>query len=84
MDSLDIDIDFVWDERDQIIDYVFARYGSRRTAMVANHNTYGAKSAISKVAKVFGLTEAEISRVTSKIGFGWNLMSGGNWQAIPR
>jgi DNA-directed DNA polymerase III PolC len=73
MDPPDIDIDFAWDERDQIIDYIFARYGKQRTAMVANHNTYGARSATREVAKVFGLTEAEISRVTSKIGFGWRL-----------
>jgi len=73
MDPPDIDVDFPWDERDRIIDYVFAKYGNRRTAMVANHNTYGARSAIREVAKVFGLTEAEISRVTSKIGFGWRL-----------
>jgi error-prone DNA polymerase len=73
MDPPDIDVDFPWDERDRIIDYVFARYGNRRTAMVANHNTYGARSAIREVAKVFGLSEAEISQVTSKIGFGWQL-----------
>jgi error-prone DNA polymerase len=73
MDPPDIDVDFAWDERDQIIDQVFARYGTRRTAMVANHNTYGARSAIREVAKVFGLTEAEIGRVTGKMGFGWRL-----------
>lgn len=73
MDPPDIDVDFAWDERDQIIDYIFARYGTRRTAMVANHNTYGARSAIREVAKVFGLTEAEIGRVTGKIGYGLRL-----------
>ncbi|NIN00975.1 MAG: hypothetical protein GTO24_23685 [candidate division Zixibacteria bacterium] len=40
-----MDVDIAWDERDRIIDHVFARYGNRRTAMVANHNTYGARSA---------------------------------------
>jgi error-prone DNA polymerase len=73
VDPPDIDVDFAWDERDQVIDYIFAAYGNRRTAMVANHNTYGARSAIREVAKVFGLTEAEISRVTRKIGYGWQL-----------
>ena len=56
MDPPDIDVDFAWDERDQIMDYVFAKYGNRRAAMVANHNTFGARSAIREVAKVFGLT----------------------------
>jgi error-prone DNA polymerase len=73
LDPPDIDVDFAWDERDQIIDYVFAKYGTRRTAMVANHNTYGARSAIREVAKVFGLTGSEIGRVTGKIGYGWHL-----------
>ncbi|MBN2032889.1 MAG: DNA polymerase III subunit alpha [Deltaproteobacteria bacterium] len=72
-DPPDIDVDFAWDEREQILDYVFARYGTRRAAMVANHNTYGARSAIREVAKVFGLTDAEIGRVTGKIGYGWRL-----------
>lgn len=73
MDPPDIDVDFAWDERDAVIDYVFARYGNRRAAMVANHNTYGARSAIREAAKVFGMSEAEISRVTGKIGYGWRL-----------
>lgn len=73
MDPPDIDVDFAWDERDKVIDYVFARYGNRRAATVANHNTYGARSAIREVAKVFGMSNAEISRVTGKIGYGWRL-----------
>ncbi|MCP4576283.1 MAG: DNA polymerase III subunit alpha, partial [Deltaproteobacteria bacterium] len=42
MDPPDIDVDFAWDERDRMIDYAFAKYGNRRAAMVANHNTFGA------------------------------------------
>ena len=72
-DPPDIDVDFPWDERDIIIDRVFAKYGTRRAAMVANHNTFAARAAIREVAKVFGLTEAEINRVTSRIGYGWSL-----------
>jgi error-prone DNA polymerase len=73
LDPPDIDVDFAWDEREQVVDYVFARYGNRRAAMVANHNTYGARSSLREVAKVFGLTDAEIKRVTGKIGYGWHL-----------
>jgi error-prone DNA polymerase len=60
MDPPDIDIDFAWDERDRVIDYVFSKYGNRRAAMVANHNTFGARAAIREVSKVFGLTDREI------------------------
>ena len=80
MDPPDIDVDFAWDERDQVIDYAFAKYGNRRTAMVANHNTLGARSAIREVAKVFGLTDREIGQVTDKIGFEWRLKE--TWQEL--
>ncbi len=73
VDPPDIDIDFAWDEREQVLDYLFSRHGNKRAAMVANHNTFGARSAVREVAKVFGLTEQEIGRVTERIGFGWRL-----------
>ena len=72
-DPPDIDVDFPWDEREMIIDRIFANYGTRRAAMVANHNTFAPRAAIREVAKVFGLTEQEIIRVTSRIGHGWHL-----------
>lgn len=73
MDPPDIDMDFAWDERDAVIDDIFARYGHGHVAMVANHNGFGARSAIREVAKVFGLTDREIGRVTEKIGYRWRL-----------
>jgi error-prone DNA polymerase len=82
LDPPDIDVDFAWDEREGIIDYAFARYGNRRTAMVANHNTFAARSAIREVAKVFGLTDTEIGRVTKKMGFMWRLKD--IWQELSR
>ena len=82
MDPPDIDIDFAWDERDRVIDAFFAAYGNRRAAMVANHNRFGARSAVRSVAKVFGLTEAEIGKVTGKIGFKEHLQ--GDGQALIR
>ena len=36
-DPPDLDIDFAWDERDEVIASVFRRYGRERVAMVANH-----------------------------------------------
>jgi len=84
-DPPDIDVDFAWDEREQIVDYIFARYGNRRAAMVANHNTFGARSAIREVAKVFGLPDGEISRVTGNIGWGLRLAKiGGDLAQHPR
>jgi error-prone DNA polymerase len=81
-DPPDIDVDFPWDERDLVVDYIFAKYGTARVAMVANHNTFAARAAVREVAKVFGLTEEEIGRVTSNIGYGWRL--GELWRELPR
>ncbi len=61
-DPPDIDIDFPWDERDDILDWVFAQYGERSAAMVANQNTLAIRAAIRETAKVYGLPAVEISR----------------------
>ena len=63
-DPPDIDIDFPWDERDRIIDFVFSRYGSRQVGMVANHNTLALRAAIREVAKVYGISPAEMRQVS--------------------
>jgi len=66
-DPPDLDIDFAWDERDHVLDYVFKHYGLKHVAMVANHLTFQPRSALRETARVYGLPEAEISRVTKKI-----------------
>ena len=43
-DPPDIDIDFPWDERDRILDFVFAHYGADRVAMVAESQHTGVAS----------------------------------------
>lgn len=60
----DIDIDFNWKRRDEILNYVYQRWGASRVAMISTHVTYRARSAIREVAKVFGLGDAEISAVS--------------------
>jgi error-prone DNA polymerase len=78
-DPPDIDVDFPWDERERVLDYVFAAYGARRAAMVGAHSTFGARAAVREVAKVFGLTTREIGAITGRIGFSRSLgeMHGG-------
>ncbi len=66
IDPPDIDVDFPWDERDDILDYVFEKYAGR-AAMVANHNFLRDRSAIREVAKVFGIKEDEISYITNRL-----------------
>lgn len=67
VDPPDIDIDFPWDERDEILDFALSRYGARRAAMVANQVGFGARGALREVAKVYGVPEGEIKHVTRRI-----------------
>ena len=66
-DMPDIDIDFPWDERDNILDYVFKKYGDERTAMVSNQVFLKPRSAIREVGKVYGLSNEQINSVTKRI-----------------
>jgi error-prone DNA polymerase len=70
-DPPDIDIDFPWDERDRVFDYVFRKYGADRAAMISNHVGFGARAAAREVAKVYGISEQEIKLVTQRIGYYW-------------
>jgi len=72
-DPPDIDVDFPWDERDNILDYVFRKYGEERTAMISNHVGFRARAAVREVAKVYGLPDAEIKSVTERMGYYWSI-----------
>jgi len=63
----DFDIDFSWKERDEIIKYIFEKYGYENVAMISTTVTFRARSAFREVAKAFGITNEEISRFSRKI-----------------
>lgn len=56
----DFDIDFSWDERDEVIDYIFKRYSNAHVALLATHSTFKGKAIIRELGKVYGLPPAEI------------------------
>ncbi|RPH98787.1 MAG: DNA polymerase III subunit alpha, partial [Calditrichaeota bacterium] len=70
-DPPDIDVDFPWDERDDILNYIFTHYGAERAAMVANHCCFQPRSAIREIAKVYGMPAQEIDLVTRRMGGYW-------------
>lgn len=57
----DVDLDFSWKERDEIIKYVFDKYGYDHVAMISTTVTFRARSAFREVAKAFGISQSEIS-----------------------
>jgi DNA-directed DNA polymerase III PolC len=56
----DFDIDFSWDNRDAVYDYLFHRYGHDHVCLLGTHVTYQAKSILRELGKVFGLPKEEI------------------------
>lgn len=60
----DVDLDFSWKERDQIVRYVFEKYGYERVAMISTHITFRARSAFRETAKAFGFSDREISKMS--------------------
>jgi DNA polymerase-3 subunit alpha/error-prone DNA polymerase len=69
-DPPDIDIDFAWDERDTVLQSVLDQYRGR-AALISNHVFFQPRMAIRETAKVFGLTEQEIGRVTKRLPWFW-------------
>ena len=65
-DPPDIDIDFSWDERDEVLADVLQDYKGY-AAMVCNHVFFQPRMAIRETAKAYGLPGGEISRVTKRI-----------------
>lgn len=59
----DFDIDFSWDERDEIIDYIFKRYGANHVCLLATYVTFKDRSAYRELGKVFGLPKSEIDEL---------------------
>jgi DNA polymerase-3 subunit alpha len=62
----DFDIDFSWDERDDVTDYVFKRYGSEYTALLATYKTFQGRSTTREVTKTFGLPKEGIDKIINQ------------------
>ena len=66
----DIDVDFEHERREEVIQYIYEKYGRHRAGIAATVISYRHKSAIREVGKVFGLTDDVLNRL-SKIIWGW-------------
>ena len=61
-DPPDIDVDFAWDEREDILDRVFDNYRRERVGRVSNHNRYDWRGAFRATARTLGHSDAAITR----------------------
>jgi DNA polymerase III alpha subunit len=66
-DIPDIDLDICGARRDELLDYVYQRWGQEHVAMIASFVTMHARLAIREVAKVFGLSPAEVNHFTRRL-----------------
>ncbi len=56
----DFDIDFSWTDRDEVMEYIFTRYGKQYVAMLGSCPTFKHDSIIRQLGKVYGLPDDEI------------------------
>jgi DNA polymerase-3 subunit alpha len=59
----DFDIDYSWKERDEVLDYIFKRYGYGHTALLGTMSTFRGKSIVRELGKVHGLPREEIDNL---------------------
>ncbi|MHB1920830.1 MAG: DNA polymerase III subunit alpha [Chitinophagaceae bacterium] len=62
----DFDIDYSWKERDQVLEYIFKRYGHRHTALMGTMSTFRDSSIIRELGKVYGLPKSEIDQIVER------------------
>ncbi len=75
----DIDVDFEHERREEVIQYIYRKYGRERAGIAATVISYRGRSAIREVGKAFGLSEDTIGALSSSI---WG--SGGGTADLSR
>jgi error-prone DNA polymerase len=63
----DIDVDFEHERREEVIQYIYQRYGRERAGIAATVISYRTRSAIREVGKAFGLSEDTIGALATGI-----------------
>jgi len=66
-DVPDIDLDICGARRDELLDYVYRRWGAEHVAMISSFVTMHARLAVREVAKVFGLSPGEVDHFTRRL-----------------
>ncbi|MCP1335724.1 error-prone DNA polymerase [Futiania mangrovi] len=67
----DIDVDFEHQRREEVLQYIYRRYGRARVALTSTVVTYGARMAVRDVGRAFGLSEDTLSALSGSV-WGWS------------
>lgn len=65
----DIDVDFEHERREEVIQYIYAKYGRERAALAATVITYRTKSAVRELGKVLGLAQDQIDALVRSMAW---------------
>ena len=65
----DIDVDFEHARREEVIQYVYAKYGRERTALAATVIGYRSKSALRDLGRALGFSLEQVDRLTSSLAW---------------
>ena len=76
----DIDVDFEHERREEVIQYVFGKYGRERAALAATVISYRSKSAVRDVGKALGLPPDQLDQLTGMFS---RIRSGKLARAMP-
>ncbi len=67
----DIDVDFEHERREEVIQYIYAKYGRERAGMTAVVSCYRARGAIREVGKALGLSVDTVTALAGQV-WGWS------------
>ena len=67
----DIDVDFEHERREEVMQYIYGKYGRERAGIAATVISYRTRSAVREVGKVFGLSDDTIGALSGTI-WGWS------------
>ena len=80
----DIDIDFQYDRREEVINYCVNKYGSKKVAGIITFNTLGAKQAIRDIGRVMDINLDKIDALTKLIDSNLSLRENYNDSKLKR
>lgn len=63
----DIDIDFCYERREEVIDYVTQKYGSENVCQIVTFGTLGARAVVRDVARALGMPLSEADRIAKLV-----------------
>ena len=69
----DFDVDFCYERRPEVIDYVINKYGADHVAQIVTFGTFAAKAAIRDVGRVMGLSYSFVDNVAKMVPSGLNV-----------